>query len=331
MTGVFGMGGTGLANAPDGPPIRPRVSAVIVSFHTGPCLWASLGAALDDPDINEVIVVDNGNPQDVTEGLRELAASRSKLKLETGHGNVGFARGCNLGAQASSGDLLLFLNPDLALRPRAVSRLLRAYAHRSARGPIIVGGRLLAPSGAEQRGSRRDIITPWSAFVSFSGLGALEKLHPALREPHRNRDPLPVGPQRVGSVSGAMLLVSKADYADLEGFDEGYFLHVEDLDLCRRAWAAGGEVIFTPDAEGVHIGCTSKASRLFVERYKAQGFSRYFERFAEGPVERAVVAAVTPAFAAAFTLRGVLKDGPAQVRSYVDGMRTRLRARRAAA
>lgn len=310
---------------------RRGVSAVIVSYHSGPCLWTSIGAACSDPLITEVVVVNNGNPPDVLQSLRLQEQSVAKLKVISGHGNIGFSAGCNLGVSQATGDFLVFLNPDLSIRPGAIRRLLAAHAHSAAAGPVVIGGRLLGLDGREQRGARRDAITPWSALVTFSGLGRLQRLHPAFRDPHRERDPLPVGPQRVGAVSGAMLLMTRADFLALGGFDEGYFLHVEDLDLCRRAHQASGEVIFAPDAEGVHIGATSKASHLFVERCKAQGFARYFSRHANGPSERVLVAAVVPALGAAFVLRGLLKDAPSRLRSQLEVVRSRRRARRATA
>ena len=279
------------------------LTAVIVSYHTGPALWTCLRSALADACIAHVVLVDNGNPGGVLARLRAMASRQAKLTLLSGHGNVGFAAACNLGAAVAKGDALLFLNPDLVLRRGAVQALQRSLSHAEARGPIVVGGRLLHPDGKEQRGARRDHITPWSAFVAMSGLGRFERWLPACRDPHREREPLPVGPQRVGAVSGALLTVRRGDFALLGGFDPGYFLHVEDLDLCRRAWEARGEVIFAPDAEGVHIGRTSRASGLFVERCKAQGFARYFRRFAVGPAERVGAAVLGPVLGAALLTR----------------------------
>ncbi|MGB9154699.1 MAG: glycosyltransferase family 2 protein, partial [Alphaproteobacteria bacterium] len=60
--------------------------------------------------------------------------------------------------------------------------------------------------------------------------------------------------------------------------DEGYFLHVEDLDLCFRFRKAGGKIYFAPDVVAIHTGGTSEAASDFVERHKTRGFSRYFHR-----------------------------------------------------
>lgn len=293
---------------PQHPPAEAGVSAIVVSYQTGSCLWDCIESIMAEAAIDELILVDNGNPVEVLNSLRWLAAREPRLRLVSGHGNVGFAGGCNRGAAMARGDRLLFLNPDLTLAPEAVSKLSACLeAAPARRGPLVVGGRLLHPSGAEQRGCRRDAVTIWKALVSFSGLGRLERWHPLLRDPHREHDPLPEGPAAVGAVSGAMLMLTREDFQTLGGFDEGYFLHVEDLDLCARAYAAGGEVVFHPAAACTHIGGASNASPLFVEQCKAKGFARYFKRFARSPAERLIAALLEPALGAIFTVRGALK------------------------
>lgn len=76
----------------------------------------------------------------------------------------------------------------------------------------------------------------------------------------------------------SLMLISRDSFERLGGFDEGYFLHVEDLDICRRAEAEGGTVIYTPLASALHHGATSDAPALAVERHKGAGLSRYFRK-----------------------------------------------------
>jgi GT2 family glycosyltransferase len=99
------------------------------------------------------------------------------------------------------------------------------------------------------------------------------------------------------------MYVSRAGFDRLGGFDEGYFLHVEDLDLCRRAEAEGGSVIYTPLASALHHGASSDAPALAVERHKAAGLGRYFRKFAETPGERAAAALLAPAISMALIAR----------------------------
>jgi GT2 family glycosyltransferase len=117
-------------------------------------------------------------------------------------------------------------------------------------------------------------------------MSRLEGVFPALRDYDRHRDPLPHGASAVGAVSGALMAMRRSDFEAIGGFDEGYFLHVEDIDLCRRAEEAGWSVVFVPGPHGVHLRSTSDADPRAVARHKARGAARYFRKFARGPLER---------------------------------------------
>ena len=97
-------------------------------------------------------------------------------------------------------------------------------------------------------------------------------------------------------------MISKDSLQQLDGFDEGYFLHVEDVDLCRRCREAGGVVIYHPGAGALHYGSTSEAPTKTVANHKADSLARYFTKFADGPIERIIVAAVVPVLRLAMAL-----------------------------
>lgn len=260
------------------------ISAVTVSFQTGPVLDQCLAALLAAPEIEEVILVDNGNPQEVEQGLDARAARSPRLRIVRGHGNVGFGAACNIGARAARGDQLLFINPDVALEPGAATRMSATLAE--AREPVIVGGDLRDSAGQPDRGSRRGPVTLWSACVSFLGLSRLERVTPLFRDLHRHQDPIPAQATEIANVSGALMMMSRAGFERLSGFDEAYFLHAEDIDLCWRAGRAGGQILFQPGARGIHARSTSNASSRDVERHKARGLRRFFRKSARSPFER---------------------------------------------
>lgn len=282
-----------------------RVSAILVTYHTGEALELSLRSLFAEPLVDEVVIVDNGNPKDVATALRALQADRRDVHLIQGQGNVGFARGCNIGAEASRAAHLLFINPDAVIQRGAVERMVAAGADRT--GPWIVGGRLVDEKGREQRGARRELLTPWRAFVGLVGLGALEKLTPLFRDVHRERDPLPDHAVEMPVVSGALMLMPRHGFEALGGFDEGYFLHVEDIDICRRVGDAGGAVVFEPGAQALHFGSTSKASWIKVEGHKARGLARYFVKFSRSPLERMMVTVFSPFLGFALMVRGLMR------------------------
>lgn len=283
-----------------------RVSAIVVTYHTGEPLELCLRSLFAEPWIDEVVLVDNGNPPDVASALRALRADRRDVTLIQGQGNVGFARACNLGADVANGRYLMFCNPDAVLQRGAAERLVAAG--RKARSPWIVGGRLVDKRGREQRGARRELLTPWTAIVGLLGLGGLEKLSPLFRDVHRERDPKPDSVVPMPVVSGALMLTPRADFQSIGGFDEGYFLHVEDIDICRRVGEAGGAVLFEPTAEALHFGATSRTSWIKVESHKARGLARYFTKFAKSPGERLTVALLSPFIGMMLVARGVVRS-----------------------
>ena len=253
-------------------PEYPLTSVILVSFYTGTPLFPAINSILRQTTPVELIVVDNGNPEAIVAQLRNLAAAEARLTLITGHGNVGFSRGNNIGVVASKGDYVLILNPDCRLQTDVLEKL-HCHAARLPH-PFMIGARILNEDGSDQRGCRRELLTPTTAFVEALHLS---RLFPKLRL-NRHEEPIPAAITPIPAISGAFMFLSRADFDRVGGFDEGYFLHVEDLDLCFRFRKAGGKIYFAPDVVAIHTGGTSEAASDFVERHKTRGFSRYFHR-----------------------------------------------------
>jgi hypothetical protein len=247
-------------------------SIIMVSYHTGPVLFDAILRVLASKTAVELCLVDNGNPPEVLKKLQGVATADVRLKLITGQGNVGFSKGCNLGAKAATGEWLLFLNPDSLLPADAIEKLVTHAS--SLPKPRMLGARLLDEKGADQRGCRRALLTPRTALIEAMHLHVLfpkERLN-------FNDEPVPTVITSMPAISGAFMFLARDDFWWIGGFDEGYFLHVEDLDFCLRFRQAGGEIYFVPDVVVTHIGGTSKATSAFIETNKARGFIRYFEQ-----------------------------------------------------
>lgn len=247
----------------------------MVSYMTGPALLEAVNAVLRDKAISELIIVDNGNTDSLRKSLSDYVAGSSRVRLLQGHGNIGFGRGCNYGATLASSDYLLFLNPDAVITEGAALRMAKASDNLAA--PWILGAMLRSAEGREQRGGRRRALTPWTAFVTFTGLSKL----PGINGINMHTEPVPAGLTKLPTISGAAFMTNRAGFDALGGFDERYFLHVEDIDLCRRARLAGGDVAFLPSATVLHYGGTSKVRRQVIERQKLRGFIRYFWNYSD--------------------------------------------------
>jgi N-acetylglucosaminyl-diphospho-decaprenol L-rhamnosyltransferase len=287
----------------EAPQPRRKVSVVMVVYMTGEALDQSVQYVLADQLVDEFVIVDNGSTGAEALRLRSLAERDSRVVLLTGHGNIGFARGANLGATRARGDFLVFLNPDAFLQPACVAQLVSEVAARPA--PCIVGGRVLNADRTEQRGGRRGEITPMSALLSLS---TLSKHIPGWRryEVHWEDEAVPDAVVAAPTISGACFCMRREDFAGLNGFDEKYFLHVEDVDLCWRVRRAGGEVLFHPKAEVIHLGHTSQTSPLAVEFHKGVGLARYFRKRAEGLGQQVVAWLLSPVIVCTAVVRPVM-------------------------
>jgi GT2 family glycosyltransferase len=250
----------------------------MVVYRTGEALAQSIKHVLAEPLVDEFIIIDNGSSPQDEDMLRSLALTEPRVVLKQGHGNIGFARAANMGASTGGGEYIVFLNPDANLQPGCVAALVTAFKGQPT--PTIVGARVLNVDGSEQRGGRRGEVTPISTVLSF---GQLTRRYPKLAgfEIHRENEPVPRGPVPMPTISGACFAMRRCDFEALSGFDEGYFLHVEDIDLCWRARRAGGKVLFQPKAQVVHLGHTSLEHPVKVEFHKGVGLTRYFIKRAD--------------------------------------------------
>lgn len=297
LTGDHGTGISREVNEVGTPPDAARkrpISVIMVSYMTGPALMEAITAVLNDRDIHELIVVDNGNTESARTRLSELVAKRNRIRFLQGHGNIGFSRACNYGAKLATGHYLLFLNPDAVITTGAARQL--ANAGDCLVEPWITGGLLRDEKGKEQRGSRRRALTPLSALVGF--LPMLEVI-PGLRSIHRETDPLPMEPVQIDTISGACLMTDRPSFEQMGGFDEDYFLHVEDIEICRRARQLGGQVGFVPGATVMHYGSTSRVPRVWIEKEKLKGFLRYFWNYTPGFMPKVLTLLAAPFMAAA--------------------------------
>lgn len=279
------------------------VSVVSVAYRTGPTLFEHIDSVLDEPMVGELVLVDNGSTAEDSARLRQRARAEPRMVLVQGHGNVGFASACNLGADRSRGRTLLFLNPDALLQPGVIPAMLDGLV-QAPRRPAIVGARLTNPDGSEQRGGRRGDVSPVSTFLSLSKLARLKSL--SAYEIHREHEPAPERCIELPTISGACFMMRREDYWGVGGFDTGYFLHVEDIDLCWRVRKAGGVVLYQPHANVLHYGHTSLIEPVLVEFWKGRGLARYFRKRADSLGGKSVAWVLGPMIVGACLVRAVL-------------------------
>lgn len=257
--------------------LQNPITALIVNYNAGELL-VDCALALSS-QVEKIIVVDNASTDTSIARLKEAFLDDERLDIISMQKNMGFSAGCNRGLSAARSPFILFINPDCLISSGAVGRLREVIESDPQTG--MAGGRLLNPDGSEQGGSRRAIPTLWRAFVRASGLHRLARFFPELLfDFHLHRQPLPEQPIEVEAISGALMLVRQQAIDDVGKWDEGYFLHCEDLDWCMRFWQKNWKIMFVPDVTVLHHqGTCSRSRPIFVAWHKHRGMLRFYRKF----------------------------------------------------
>lgn len=282
--------------------LEPRVTAVVVARNVRPnaptssALDLCLRSALAEPWIDDVVIIDHGNPPEISSALRALQFDRRDVRVFNAPRTLSAAGAANLGAASARGRWVLFLDAGIVLQRGAVARM--AAAGGGARAPWIVGGRLLDSRGRDRPAARAGALTAWSAIAV-----AMDWRGP---RPLRRRDvrlePGEAAP--VAAVSGDFMLIGRHDFQELQGFDEKFATDGADLDLCRRAQEAGGAVLFQPAAAGVQFTrMPSGASRV-------QGLARFAAKSAKTPLQKAFALVAGPALMTLVALKDFVAGRP---------------------
>jgi N-acetylglucosaminyl-diphospho-decaprenol L-rhamnosyltransferase len=270
----------------DGAPqvTKGAVSVVIVAFRSADHLDACLASLAGDPAVGSVVVVDSGSPDVAL--LRPIvarhAAALNARLIELGV-NVGFGAACNRGAAGSSHPVLLFANPDTEFAPGCAQRLADAlladHVSPSVARPAVAGPQVLNPDGSVYP-SARSFPSLWrSAAHAFLGV----------IRPHNRFSAGYLTPDIPDWVSGTAMAVRREAFEQVGGFDESYFMYVEDVDLCWRLTKAGWSVLVVPEASVMHhIGGSSRHRPISMSVAHHRSLWRFACRSTTGPARLAL-------------------------------------------
>ncbi len=262
------------------------IAVIVVTHQSAATIDECLSRLRAAHEVAAIRVVDNASDDGTLAIVQRHAAADPRLRFIANPDNPGFAVACNQGARsldqgAGAPAWLAFVNPDCLLEPEALSRL---HANTQALGDALLGADLVDERGVRDPAARRRDPD----FLSMLRAPANARLGIAVDESS------PV--QTVDAVSGALMLLPRALFERIGGFDEGYRLHAEDLDLCRRAREAGAIVAVANDVRVVHVrGVSSRARPGFVEWHKHRGLARYFDKFEarhRGALTRGLILAI---------------------------------------
>ena len=241
------------------------IAAIVVSYNSVETLDDCLTRLRAARDVAEIRVVDNDSRDGTLDIVQRHALADPRLRFIANPDNPGFGVACNQGAADTHSPWLAFVNPDCLVEPDS---LVRMGGHAQAIGDGLIGADLVDDGGVRDAAARR-------RDPDFAAM---------LRDRSRARLGVAVDAstsvQIVQAVSGALMLLPRALFVRIGGFDEAYRLHAEDLDLCRRARDAGATIACANDVRVVHVrGVSSRSRPLFVEWNKHRGLWRYFGKF----------------------------------------------------
>ncbi|MDQ0895402.1 glycosyltransferase family 2 protein [Agromyces ramosus] len=237
------------------PKNESRVSVLVVLYNSSAVLeqlLASIPAASRDT-ATDVVVIDNASSDRAESHRIAEQYGASFVQLEA---NLGYGGGVNAGFAAldDPGDLLLICNADLEFRPGAIDALAEYATTHPAVGSV--GPAILNKDGSVYPSARRS-----PSLRVGVGHALLGDIAPNNRWSQRYRDEATLSaPRQADWLSGACLLVPTVRFKELGGFDDGYFMYFEDVDLGDRLRAAGSRNVFLPAAQVIHIGAHSTES-----------------------------------------------------------------------
>lgn len=223
---------------------------VVVSYNQRERLLACLASVRATEPGLRLIVVDNASADGSAAAAREAFRRADVLALDE---NIGFAAAVNRGAGLGTAPHILLLNNDARLTPEALQKLTRALGDTDA---VAAGPRLLGAGGAVELSLDRT-LSPWNE----ARFKVLEFFYRSGRGPAAGRVQRQMARSReVRSLSGACILLDRAAFEEVGGFDERFFLYAEDVDLCLRLRQRGGKILYVAGAVVEHDRGASSAT-----------------------------------------------------------------------
>jgi GT2 family glycosyltransferase len=277
------------------------LDVAIVSYRCRDLLRACL-ASLDQhaPACPmSISVVDNASGDGTVAMVAREFPHVMLIESET---NCGFAAATNAAIRPGSAPYLLVLNPDTEVRAGTLDRLVELMEDRPEVG--IAGCRLELEDGTFDHASRRSFPTRLGALAHFTGIGTRVTSGPLAqyRAPDVERGP-------VDAVNGAFMLLRRAALDEVGLFDEGYWMYMEDLDLCYRFAKASWTTWYEPSVTTLHVkgGTWPRARSVRLTVAFHYGMYRFYRKHYAGrrAVDAAIVAGIGVKLAAALAAVGV--------------------------
>lgn len=253
------------------------VAVIITTFNVRDLLERCLDSldAARGSLMLDVVVVDNGFDDDTW----PMLLARDDVRAIRGSPAVGFGGANNIGAAATSAPLVLFLNPDTEPEPGSIEILAEQLGQRPS--AAAAGPRLSLPDGRLDPAARRHFPRPANTLHRL--LGAPRMLRRSVGSPYNRGEASDDAVSEIDAVSGACLMVRRAAFAEVGGFDPDFFMYGDDLDLHRRLANEGWHSLYVPIARVWHHKRQSSRQRPVRTRFEFyRSMWRYYAKHHAG-------------------------------------------------
>jgi GT2 family glycosyltransferase len=247
------------------------LSIIILSFNTKDLTINCLDSIVDQYKQElknnqfEIVLVDNNSSDGTLEAVRKL--NIQNLKLVESKENLGFSRGCNLGAKSANGEYLLFLNSDTEIKDQGLAKMVEYLRKNEKVG--ILGGALHSEDGTSQLSAGKF----YNLFNLFLAMIGLERFGFLRESPHKIK--------KVDWVSGASLMIGKKLFEKIGGFEKELFMYAEDMELCYRVKKKGLSTYFYPEVTLFHKELGS-SNRTFAILNIYKGILFFYKKYKPG-------------------------------------------------
>lgn len=221
-----------------------ELSIIILSYNTKDLTLQCIQSVIDqyekalEENKIEIVVVDNASTDGSASAILNIKNKISNIKFIENKENVGFAKGCNIGAKMAKGEYLLFLNSDTQVLDKGFLSMVD-FLEKNPKIAIL-GGKLENNDGSIQPSAGK-FYSLFNLFIMLLGLERLGFLRSS-----------PTKVQKVDWVSGACMMIRSSVFKKLTGFDEKLFMYMEDMEICFRAKKLGFATYFYPDLKLKH-------------------------------------------------------------------------------
>jgi N-acetylglucosaminyl-diphospho-decaprenol L-rhamnosyltransferase len=255
--------------------MRPPVfSFIIVTYNSGDTIEECLrSVAACTRSSYEIVIIDNSPNGETIATVRRFTGSNPEVPVRVvrPEENIGFGRGCNLGARETSGEYLFLLNPDTQLMNDAGGLLAACLEQRPT--ALAAGPAIFDSTGCITR-TCRNLPKLWNVMLDATGLDSWLGCYKLTRFKHDR-------PRQVEQIIGAAILIRRRDYERLSGMDEQFFIYFEEVDLCKRLQEIGGEIWFWPQAQVQHLAgrsCETDSVRTRMIYILRESRRKYFAK-----------------------------------------------------